>query len=167
MPVSKAVENEPEITRDRLAELLNEDLSREYQAIIAYVVYSQVLKGATYMNIADQLEIHAKQELDHALIISRQIDYLGKMPVVTPKPVKTSEDPKEMLRFDLDNENETIRNYRLRVRQCEQLGEYAMAEQIRQILVAEQDHQIDLATALGIDVPNLGDSKKASPAKKK
>jgi bacterioferritin len=97
---------------------LNEDLSREYQAIIAYVVYSQVLKGATYMNIADQLEIHAKQELDHALIISRQIDYLGKMPAVTPKPVKTSENPKEMLRFDLDNENETIRNYRLRVRQC-------------------------------------------------
>lgn len=97
---------------------MNEDLSREYQAIIAYVVYSQVLKGATYMNIADQLEIHAKQELDHALIISRQIDYLGKMPAVTPKPVKTSENPKEMLRFDLDNENETIRNYRLRVRQC-------------------------------------------------
>ena len=167
MPDSKPVENEQEITRDRLAELLNEDLSREYQAIIAYVVYSQVLKGAAYMNIADQLEIHAKQELDHALIISRQIDYLGKMPVVTPKPVKTSEDPKEMLRFDLDNENETIRNYRLRVRQCEQLGEYALAEQIRQILVAEQDHQIDLATALGVDAPNLSDSKKPSPTKKK
>src|SRR5580704_9011953 len=164
---SKSVESEQEITRDRLAELLNEDLSREYQAIIAYVVYSQVLKGATYMNIADQLEIHAKQELDHALIISRQIDYLGKMPVVTPKPVKTSEDPKQMLRFDLDNENETIRNYRLRVRQCEQLGEYAMAEQIRQILVAEQDHQIDLATALGVDVPNLSFSNKASTTKKK
>jgi bacterioferritin len=167
MPDSKPVENEQEITRDRLAELLNEDLSREYQAIIAYVVYSQVLKGAAYMNIADQLEIHAKQELDHALIISRQIDYLGKMPVVTPKPVKTSEDPKEMLRFDLDNENETIRNYRLRVRQCEQLGEYALAEQIRQILVAEQDHQIDLATALGVDAPNLSDSKKDSLTKKK
>jgi bacterioferritin len=167
MPDSTPVENEQAITRDRLAELLNEDLSREYQAIIAYVVYSQVLKGATYMNIADQLEIHAKQELDHALIISRQIDYLGKMPVVTPKPVKTSEDPKEMLRFDLENENETIRNYRLRVRQCEQLGEYAMAEQIRQILVAEQDHQIDLATALGIDVPNLNDAKKPSGTKKK
>ncbi len=167
MPDSIPVEDEQEITRDRLAELLNEDLSREYQAIIAYVVYSQALKGAAYMNIADQLEIHAKQELDHALIISRQIDYLGKMPVVTPKPVKTSEDPKEMLRFDLDNENETIRNYRIRVRQCEQLGEYAMAEQIRQILVAEQDHQIDLATALGVDVPNLNDSKKGSGSNKK
>ena len=150
---------EKEISRERLAELLNEDLSREYQAIIAYVVYSQVLKGAQYMDIASQLEIHAKQELDHALILSRQIDYLGKMPVVVPKPVKTSDDPKEMLRFDLDNENETVRNYRERVRQCEALEEYALAEQIRQILVQEQDHQIDLATALGIDVPDLRSSK--------
>jgi bacterioferritin len=149
------IEHEPEISRDRLAELLNEDLSREYQAIIGYVVYSQVLKGAAYMNIADQLQLHAKQELDHALIISRQIDYLGKMPNVTPKPVKTSEDAKEMLRFDLENENETIRNYRERVRQCERLGEYAMAEQIREILINEQDHQIDLATALGEDAPDL------------
>jgi bacterioferritin len=157
---------EQAITRDKLAELLNEDLSREYQAIIAYVVYSQVLKGAEYMNIADQLEQHAHQELDHALIISRQIDYLGKMPSVTAKPVKISEKPKDMLRFDLENENETIRNYRERVRQCETLGEFAMAEQIRQILVQEQDHQIDLATALGEDVPDLTRSK-ASRAPKR
>ena len=155
MAENKSNANEIEITRDRLAELLNEDLSREYQAIIAYVVYSQVLSGAEYMDIADQLEIHAKQELDHALTLSRQIDYLGKMPTVTPKPVKTSENAKEMLRFDLDNENETIRNYRDRVRQCEALEEYAMAEQIRQILVQEQDHQIDLATALGVEVPDV------------
>jgi bacterioferritin len=146
---------ESSITRAKLAELLNEDLSREYQAIIAYVVYSQVLKGAEYMNIAAQLEEHAKQELEHAMIISRQIDYLGKMPTVTPKPVKSSSKAKDMLRFDLDNENETIRNYRERVRQCEQLGEFAMAEQIRGILVNEQDHQIDLATALGQDPPDL------------
>jgi bacterioferritin len=146
---------ENKISRDRLAELLNEDLSREYQAIIAYVVYSQVLTGAEYMDIANQLEIHAKQELDHALMLSRQIDYLGKMPSVTPKPVRTSKDPKEMLRFDLDNENETVRNYRDRIRQCEALGEYAMAEQIRKILVQEQDHQIDLATALGEEVPDI------------
>jgi bacterioferritin len=145
-----------EISRDRLAELLNEDLAREYQAIIAYVVYSQVLKGAEYMNIADQLEVHAQQELEHALIISRQIDYLGKMPTVTPKPVKVSSEPKEMLRFDLENENETIKNYRERIRQCEAIGEFALAEQIRKILIQEQDHQIDLATALGIEVPNLG-----------
>ena len=107
------------VTRDRLADLLNEDLAREYQAIIAYTVYSQVLKGAEFMSIADQLESHAGQELKHALIISRQIDYLGKMPTVTPRPVKTSDDARTMLRFDLENENETILNYRQRVRQCE------------------------------------------------
>lgn len=158
MPKSEPVTSAPndtQISRERLADLLNEDLSREYQAIISYVVYSQVLKGAAYMDIAAQLELHAKQELDHALTISRQIDYLGKMPAVTPKPVRTSENPKQMLRFDLENENETIRNYRERVRQCEALGEYALAEQIRQILVQEQDHQIDLATALGEDVPDV------------
>jgi bacterioferritin len=147
--------NKPELTRAKLAELLNEDLSREYQAIIAYVVYSQVLKGAEYTDIAAQLEQHARQELEHALIISRQIDYLGKMPTVTPKPVKTSKKSRDMLRYDLDNENETIRNYRDRVRQCEALGEFAMAEQIRSILVNEQDHQIDLATALGQEAPDL------------
>jgi bacterioferritin len=148
------------VTRDQLAELLNEDLSREYQAIIAYVVYSQVLKGAEYMNIADQLVKHAHQELEHALIISRQIDYLGKMPTVTPKPVKTSEQARDMLRFDLDNENETILNYQERIRQCETLSEFAMAEQIREILVQEQDHQIDLATALGEDVPDVSRLRK-------
>jgi bacterioferritin len=144
-----------EITRDKLADLLNEDLSREYQAIIAYVVYSQVLKGAEYMNIADQLVEHAHQELEHALTLSRQIDYLGKMPTVTPKPVKVSDKARDMLRFDLNNENETIINYRERIKQCEALGEFAMAEQIRDILMQEQDHQIDLATALGEEVPNL------------
>src|SRR6202034_1707984 len=164
----KPAATESEISRDRLASLLNEDLSREYQAIIAYVVYSQVLSGAQYMDIAAQLEIHAKQELDHALILSRQIDYLGKMPAVTPKPVRTSKNAKEMLRYDLDNENETIRNYRDRIRQCETLGEYAMAEQIRQILTQEQDHQIDLATALGIEVPNVnsGPRKRSLPKRR-
>jgi bacterioferritin len=148
-----------EVSRDRLAELLNGDLAREYQAIIAYVVYSQVLKGAEFMSIASQLEVHAQQELKHALTIARLIDYLGKMPTVTAKPVRTSDKAKDMLRFDLDNENETIRNYRDRVRQCEALGEFAMAEQVRQILVEEQDHQIDLATALGQDVPDLSERK--------
>jgi bacterioferritin len=158
----KAVENEPALSRDRLAELLNEDLSREYQAIISYVVYSQVLKGAEFMNIADQLQIHARQELEHALTVSRQIDYLGKMPAVTAKPVRTSDNAKDMLRFDLENENETVRNYRERVRQCETLGEFAMAEQIRKIIMEEQDHQIDLATALGEEVPDVSRLKVSS-----
>src|SRR5499427_10758539 len=109
MAAPKSAANENEISRDQLAVLLNEDLAREYQAIIAYVVYSQVLTGAEYMDIAAQLETHAKQELDHALTLSRQIDYLGKMPTVVPKPVRTSKDPTEMLSFDLENENETVR----------------------------------------------------------
>jgi bacterioferritin len=143
------------VSREELVDLLNEDLAREYQAIIAYVVYSQVLKGAQYMNVAKELEVHAGEELAHALLIAKQIDYLGGMPKATPKPVKTSDKPEEMLRFDLENENETIRNYRQRVRQCEALGEFAIAETIRQILVQEQDHQIELATALGVEVPNV------------
>jgi bacterioferritin len=155
----KASTDFKKVSRSELVALLNEDLSREYQAIIAYVVYSQVLKGAEYMNIAGELEKHAAEELSHALIISQQVDYLGGMPSVTAKPVKTSEKAKEMLQFDLDNETETIRNYRERVRQCEALGEYAMSEQIRDILIDEQDHQIALATALGIDLPKPGIGK--------
>jgi len=146
---------EKTISREQLIRLLNEDLAREYQAIIAYVVYSQVLKGAQYMAIAGELETHAAQELSHAMIVAKQIDYLGGMPTVSSKPVKTSELAEEMLRFDLDNENQTVRNYRERVRQCEALGEYAIAEHLREILVQEQEHQIDLATALGEDVPDV------------
>ena len=153
------VEKETKLSRQKLIELLNEDLEREYQAIISYVVYSQVLKGAEYMNIADELEVHAGEELQHAITLANQIDYLGGMPKTTPKPVKTSDKAKDMLKFDLENENETIRNYRVRVKQCEELGEYALAEQIRDILVQEQDHQIALATALGVDVPDVTTAK--------
>ena len=144
------------MTRKLLIDALNEDLAREYQAVIAYVNYSQVLKGAQYMHIAKELERHAKEELQHALTIAKQIDYLGGSPTVVPKPVKTSDDAKEMLRADLENERDTIRNYRRRVRQCEELNEIAMAEHIREILREEQDHLIELATALGEDVPDPG-----------
>jgi bacterioferritin len=157
----EVIEEKPEVmdessvvTREELVDLLNEDLAREYQAIISYVIYSQVLKGAQFMKVAAELKLHAAQELSHALIIARQIDYLGGMPVTVPKPVRTSEDAKDMLRFDLENETETIKHYRQRVRQCEALGEFALAEHLREILMQEQDHQIELATALGIDVPH-------------
>jgi bacterioferritin len=156
MSAQKAAAPSTTLTRKKLIDLLNEDLSREFQAIIAYVNYSQVLKGAAYMNIAAELAVHATEELAHAIILSNQIDYLGGMPTTIPKPVKTSEKAEDMLRFDLDNENETIRNYRRRIKQCDELGEFATAEQIRQILLQEQDHQIALATALGINVPNVG-----------
>jgi bacterioferritin len=144
------------LTREKLIDLLNEDLSREYQAIIAYVNYSQVLKGAQYMNIADELAVHATEELAHAIAIANHIDYLGGMPTATPKLVKTSEKNEEMLRFDLENEKETIANYRRRIKQCDELNEFAIGESIREILMQEQDHLIALATALGIDPPNPG-----------
>jgi len=149
-------ETKKPMTRERLIDLLNDDLSREYQAIIAYVNYSQVLKGAAYMNIAAELEKHAAEELQHALTISGQIDYLNGMPTVTPKTVKTPGKAADMLRFDLDNEAETIRQYRRRLKQADELGEFALAESLREILVQEQEHLTDLATALGIDVPNVG-----------
>ena len=148
--------SEAGITRAQLIDALNEDLSREYQAIIAYVNYSQVLKGAAYMNIANELAVHAAEELSHALQISDHVDYLGGMPSVTPKLVKTSENAEEMLRFDLENEKETIRHYRRRVKQADALNEFAIAESLRGILVQEQDHLTALATALGIDPPDPG-----------
>ena len=138
-----------------LINALNEDLAREYQAIIAYTVYSNVLKGAKWMSIAGELKKHAAEELQHALIVADQIDYLGGMPTASPKPVKLSDKPEDMIRFDLDNETETIKNYRQRVRQAEALGHYALAEKLRTIISQEQEHQHDLATALGIDVPKV------------
>jgi bacterioferritin len=141
------------ISREQMASLLNEDLAREYQAVIAYTVYSQTLKGAEYMDIARELEKHAGEELAHALKLAKQIDYFGGMPGVTPKPVKTSADPKVMLQADLENERNTIAQYRQRIRQAEAMGEFALSETLRDIIVQEQDHEIDLCDALGIDVP--------------
>jgi bacterioferritin len=142
---------------DALQELivgLQEDLSREYQAIIAYTVYSNVLRGAKWMSIAKELKTHAAEELEHALIIADQLDYLGAMPNAKPKEVKLSEKAEDMLRFDLDNETQTIKAYRKRVKRAEALGHFALAEQIRKIIAQEQEHQHDLATALDIEVPN-------------
>jgi bacterioferritin len=156
MPDQKAAKSNENAVKE-LIDALNEDLAREYQAIIAYTVYSNVLTGAAYMNIAAELKVHAGEELQHAMILADQIDYLGGMPTATPKPVKLSKKAEDMLRFDLDNENETIRNYRIRVKQAEAVGHYALAEQIRQIITQEQDHQHSLATALGIDVPKVLD----------
>lgn len=147
------MKNDLQITREQLVKLLNEDLSREYQAVIAYTVYSQVLKGAAYTDIAKELEKHAGEELAHAIQIAKQIDYLGGTPTVVAKPVKLSDKPQDLLRFDLENERETIANYRLRIRQAEALEEYALSEVLRKIIAQEQDHEIDLSDALGIDVP--------------
>jgi bacterioferritin len=143
------------VSRERMVELLNEDLSREYQAIIAYTIYSQTIKGAAFNNIAKELEGHASEELSHAILLARQIDYLNGTPVSTPKEVKTSDKAEEMLRFDLENERETIRNYRERIRQADAMGEFALGEVLRRIIEQEQDHLRDLADALGIDAPKI------------
>ena len=140
-------------SRQQMVELLNEDLAGEYQAIIAYTVYSQVLKGAAYMDIARELKTHAAEELAHALKIAKQIDYLGGIPCVIPKPVKSSSDPIEMLRADLENERSTVARYRERIRQAEAMGEFALSETLRSIIAQEQEHEMDLCDALGIDVP--------------
>jgi len=147
------------ITRDDLIKGLQEDLSREYQAVMAYVVYSQALKGAEYQAIAKELEVHAGEELAHAITIAKAIDYLGAMPNATALAVKLTDDAREMLRADLENENNTVRAYRERVRQADALGEYAISEEIREILRQEQEHQIDLATALGEEVPDVSKMK--------
>ena len=145
--------NRSNITREQMIQLLNEDLAGDYQAIIAYTVYSQVIKGPEYTDIARELEAHAGEELAHAIKIAKQIDYLGGMPEVIPKPVKTSNDPIEMLRADLENERATVGRYRERIRQAEAMGEFALSETLRAIIVQEQEHEIDLSAALGINVP--------------
>ncbi len=137
-------------TTDQLVKGLQEDLAREYKAIIQYVIFSQKLDGARYMDIADELELHAHEELDHALAIAKQLDYFGAYPIHEPKPVQVSEENEDMLWFDLQAEDETIRNYRDRIRQAQELEEYALSEVLQGIVQQEQDHQIDLATALSV-----------------
>ncbi|HEY9250074.1 MAG TPA: ferritin-like domain-containing protein [Rariglobus sp.] len=147
--------NASSISREEMVKFLNEDLAREYQAVIAYTVYSQVIKGAQFIAIAAELEKHAGEELAHAMAITKQIDYFNGTPVTTPLPVKMSEKAEDMLRFDLENERVTIIAYRERIRQAESMGEYALSEALRQIIAQEQEHLTDLATALGIDVPAI------------
>lgn len=146
-------DDELKVSREKMVELLNEDLAREYQAIIAYTVYSQILKGAAYTDIAAELEKHAGEELQHAIKIAKQIDYLGGTPTVKPKEVKLSDKPEDLLRFDLDNEHVTVDQYRMRIRQADAMGEFGLSETLRQIIAQEQEHEMDLADALGIDVP--------------
>ncbi|MDQ6911876.1 MAG: ferritin-like domain-containing protein [Verrucomicrobiota bacterium] len=147
--------DETKITRKRMVELLNEDLAREYQAIIAYIIYSQTIKGAEYNHIAQELEKHAGEELQHAIKIAKQIDYLNGTPTNKPKEVKVSDKAKEMLKFDLENERVTLVNYRERIRQADGMGEFALGEVLREIIAQEQEHLQDLADALGIETPKI------------
>ena len=146
---------EAKISREKMVELLNEDLAREYQAIIAYTVYSQTIKGAAFTDIAAELAVHATEELSHAIQIAKQIDYFNGTPTTVPLAVKMSGNAEDMLRFDLENEKETIIKYRQRIRQAEALGEFALSEVLRKIIAQEQEHLTDLADALGIDNPAI------------
>jgi len=149
------MKNSAPITRKHMIKLLNQDLAREYQAIIGYIVYSQTMKGAKFQHIAGELERHAGEELSHALLIAKQIDYFNGTPVTMPREVKLSDKAEDMLRFDLENERVTILAYRQRIRQAEAMGEYALSEVLREIIVQEQEHLTDLANALGIDNPKV------------
>ena len=148
------------ITRKEMIRLLNEDLAGEYQAIISYIIYSQTMKGAKFQHIAAELEKHAGEELEHALKIAKQIDYFNGTPVTEPKKIRLSAKPEDMLRFDLENERDTIIRYRERIRQAEGMGEFALSEVLREIIMQEQEHLTDLAEALGIDNPKIGDDDK-------
>ena len=154
------------VTREQLIQGLQEDLAREYKAIIQYIIFSQKLDSAKYMNIAEELKVHAHEELDHALAIANQLDYFGAYPTHEPEPVEVSEENEGMLWADLQAEDETVLHYRERIRQAESLGEYALAEVLRAIVKQEQEHQIDLATALGV-VPNESQRKGKGPSKSK
>jgi len=137
-------------SKEEIIRGLNEDLAREYKAIIQYVVFSSTLKGAEYGDIAEQLKSHASQELAHALEVARQIDYLGGDPTVKGKEAEYSQDSRKMLEIDLRAEQDTIKSYRERIRQAERAGEFALSEALRDIIAEEQDHEIDLRDALGI-----------------
>jgi bacterioferritin len=137
-------------SKEEIIKGLNEDLAREYKAIIQYVVFSSTLKGAEYGEIAQQLKEHASQELAHALEVAKQIDYLGGDPTMESKDAEYSQDSKTMLEIDLRSEQDTIENHRERIRQAERAGEFALSETLRGIIVQEQDHEIDLKDALGL-----------------
>jgi len=137
------------ITQKKLIELLNNDLELEYSAAIQYINHSSVMTGAAYGDIIKELKIHANEEVQHAMILADQINYLGGSPSVKVGEIHTSKDNDEMLQQDLNGEEDAIKRYKIRVEQAEQLKEFALAQQLRTILAVEQEHAMDLQRALG------------------
>ena len=137
------------ITQEKLIELLNKDLELEYSAAIQYINHAAVMRGAAYGDIIKELKIHANEEVLHAMTLADQIDYLEGSPSVNVGKILTSKDNDEMLQQDLDGEEDAIRRYKVRVEQAEQLKEFALAQQLRNILAVEQEHAMDLKQALG------------------
>ena len=137
------------VTVEKLVELLNTDLELEYSAAIQYINHAAVMTGAAYGDIIRELKVHANEEIQHAMTLSDQIDYLGGCPSVNVGKIQTSKDNEEMLRQDLDGEEGAIKRYKVRIEQAEQLKEFALAQQLRNILATEQEHAMDLRQALG------------------
>ena len=137
------------ITQEKLIELLNKDLELEYSAAIQYINHSSVMTGAAYGDVIKELKIHANEEVQHAMILADQINYLGGSPSVKVGEIHTSKDNDEMLQQDLNGEEDAIKRYKIRVEQSEQLKEFALAQQLRTILAVEQEHAMDLQRALG------------------
>ncbi len=137
------------ITQKKLIGLLNMDLELEYSAAIQYINHAAVITGAAYGDIIKELKVHTNEEIQHAVILADQIDYLGGFPSVKVGEIHTSEDNEKMLNQDLDGEEDAIRRYKIRIEQAEQLKEFALAQQLRNILAVEQEHAMDLKQALG------------------
>ncbi len=137
------------ITQKKLIELLNKDLELEYSAAIQYINHAAVMTGAAYGDIIKELKIHANEEIQHAMILADQIDYLGGSPSVEVGPIHISEENVQMLQQDLEGEEDAIKRYKMRIEQAEQLKEFALAQQLRNILAIEQEHAMDLKQALG------------------
>jgi bacterioferritin len=142
-------DKEMAVTMEKLIDLLNMDLELEYSAAIQYINHAAVMTGAAYGDIIKELKIHANEEIQHAMILADQIDYLGGRPSVGVGKILTSEDNNQMLQQDLDGEEDAIKRYKLRIEQAEQLKEFALAQQLRNILATEQEHAMDLRQALG------------------
>lgn len=139
-----------DITLGKLIDFLNHDLELEYSAAIQYINHSAVMKGAAYGDIIKELKIHANEEVQHAMILADQIDYLGGKPTIEVGEIKVSDKNETMLNQDLDGENDAIKRYKIRIEQAEILKEYALAQQLRTILAVEQEHAMDLKQALGL-----------------
>jgi bacterioferritin len=139
------------ITAQELIQRLNNDLSWEYTAAIQYIQHSSVITGAAYMGIKKELVVHANEEIQHALILAGQINYLRGIPATHVYEVKTSKDNAVMLQQDLEGENDAIRRYIERIQEAEELNLFHLAQQLRQILAMEQEHAMDLEEALGTE----------------
>jgi bacterioferritin len=147
------IESGLNVTRERIIQLLNDNLEGEHQAMIAYILYSQVLEGAAYTDIMRDLESYAAEELGPAKVIAKQIDHLGGMPSEKPKSVRTSNEQVEMLRAAFENERETVWRYRERIHQAEAMEEFPWKETSGAITVQEKENRIHLSDALGMNVP--------------